>query len=319
MRSTVPTTPAAAVSDVHKQHVVSATVLRRFATDGPGSAGLQILPIELEYLWERRPKPKGVGGCGWIKDFVPFDSGSMENVWGATERHLPSAFRAVEDSSIFQDPQLTAVLRDTVALHYIRSERTRTLHKNTVKAWSARGPQRHSADLLRRAAAKGIDLSLSGPDDLTDIVEQQIAQIRAEFSSGELLRNDMEDLYADARGLLSTWQLEILTAGEGEFVIGDTPAITMRTDADGNITSDGIVIGQCHTTVLPIGPKHCLALGPANSMRGELSSAVVDLLNRAQVKSAHRWIYSRPRDVQTLRDLVQRGLELPLTMHPSRG
>jgi hypothetical protein len=108
--------------------------------------------------------------------------------------------------------------------------------------------------------------------------------------SGKLFRTSIEDPFYKVRAMASTWGVEVLTpeTGSGQFLIGDNPAVTIRTE--GSTTMYGMAFGDAHTLVLPIGPRHLLALGPQNVM-GTVPRALVDRLNTVQVHAAERYVY----------------------------
>ncbi|MFD5720941.1 DUF4238 domain-containing protein [Streptomyces sp. NPDC127036] len=92
--------------------------------------------------------------------------------------------------------------------------------------------------------------------------------------------------------MASTCQLEALMPERGQFLIGDNPAVTIRTK--GSTTTYGMAFGDAQTLVLPIGPRHMLALGPENVMI-TVPRTLVDRLNTAQVHAADRYVYMHRR------------------------
>jgi hypothetical protein len=92
--------------------------------------------------------------------------------------------------------------------------------------------------------------------------------------------------------MASSWGLEVLTPETGRFLIGDDPAVTIRTE--GGATTYGMAFRDAHTLVPPIGPRHLLALGPENVM-GSVPRSLVDRLNMVQVHAAERYVYMHPK------------------------
>ncbi|MEV5880346.1 DUF4238 domain-containing protein [Streptomyces sp. NPDC052101] len=78
---------------------------------------------------------------------------------------------------------------------------------------------------------------------------------------------------------------------EGEFLIGDNPALTVRYEGPDLVYN--MALGDSHTTVLPIGPRHMLALGPTD-IHGRIPKHMVDRMNMLQLKAARRYAYTRP-------------------------
>lgn len=54
--------------------------------------------------------------------------------------------------------------------------------------------------------------------------------------------------------MAAKWQLEVLTAESGQFLVGDNPAVTVRTDA--TPLPYNMAFGDAHSIVLPIGALH---------------------------------------------------------------
>ncbi|MET8412574.1 DUF4238 domain-containing protein [Streptomyces sp. NPDC005195] len=94
------------------------------------------------------------------------------------------------------------------------------------------------------------------------------------------------------RQLMAPYALEILEPEESEFLIGDNPALAVR--REGDRLSSGMALQDAHTTVLPIGPHHMLALGKT-SLQGCLTKSAVDKLNTLQIEAAREYVYTRPR------------------------
>ncbi|MER7000849.1 DUF4238 domain-containing protein [Streptomyces sp. NPDC000410] len=107
-----------------------------------------------------------------------------------------------------------------------------------------------------------------------------------------MFRTSIENMFNRMRDMAAKWQLEVLTPESGQFLIGDTPAVTVRTDA--RPFSINMAFGDAHTIVLPIGPRHLLALGP-NNLTGAISRAAVAELNAVQIRAADRYVYMHPR------------------------
>ncbi|GAO08271.1 hypothetical protein TPA0598_03_07320 [Streptomyces lydicamycinicus] len=110
-----------------------------------------------------------------------------------------------------------------------------------------------------------------------------------EFGSGKLFRTSIESVFKKVHAMAAKWQLEALTAESGQFLVGDNPAVTVRTDA--TPLPYNMAFGDAHSIVLPIGHRHLLALGPEN-MLGTTPRSRVDEINTVQILAADR--YSDP-------------------------
>lgn len=119
------------------QHVVSQVVLREFSSkDRNGGASLTAYNLEFG-----SSKLLGTRGCGKIKNWMPIASSSIEELWQRTETHLAKALRSLKEGRIFSNEASARVLRDAVALHYVRSAHMRSIAQNAAsEAWIEQFP-----------------------------------------------------------------------------------------------------------------------------------------------------------------------------------
>ncbi|WP_331720974.1 DUF4238 domain-containing protein [Streptomyces virginiae] len=280
---------------ISTQHLVSQVLLREFTMPGPG--GRQLLPFDVQNP-KRRQKLKGPRACGAAKDFVAFDSATAEDLWNSVETHVPLALTAAKAGSPFAHPPHVEVLRNLVVLHYVRSHRYQSVHTAAFKTVSGKVRSellKRFPEPLRREALRQTGLHLPGPGSLGSFAERLIAQseVTRSFGNGELFRTSIEDMFNKVRDMAAAeWHLEVLAPENGQFLIGDTPAVTLRTDV--RPFPINMAFGDAHTLVLPIGPRHLLALGPKN-LTGRISKAAVDELNAVQIRAADRYVYMHPR------------------------
>ncbi|MEV6595007.1 DUF4238 domain-containing protein [Streptomyces acidicola] len=275
---------------------MSQVLLKQFTMPGPKGSGWQLLPFDLRNPG-RLHKLKSTRACGWAENFVAFDSTSAEELWCNVERRIPAAFSAVHAGTPFADPLHVAALRDLVVLHYVRSHHYRDVHTDAfertrtglVGELISRFPEQ-----LRREALLETGLHLSGPPSLGAFAERLIEQssVVRDHKSGKLFRTSIEDTFYKMRAMASTWRLEVLTPETGQFLIGDNPAVTMS--VKGSTTTYGMAFGDAQTLVLPIDPRHMLALGPENVV-STVPRTLVDRLNTVQVHAADRYVYMHPR------------------------
>ncbi|MFF9281114.1 DUF4238 domain-containing protein [Streptomyces griseosporeus] len=293
---------------VVRQHLVSQVLLKRFTMPGTRGSGWQLLPFDLDHP-DRNHKLKGPGGCGWIENFVNYDSSTAEAIWGRIEKRAPEAFAAVDSGTPFDNPDHAEILRDMVALHLVRSHRYRDMHRDafkTVRQDVLQGLMLNYSEQLCKEALRKTGLQLTGPQGLEAFADRLIesSEPAQDHASGKLFRGNIEEMFRKVRAKIAVWQLEVITPQEGQFLIGDTPAITLRRGGSG--TQYGMAIGDAHTMVLPLGPHRLLALGPQNC---EIlaSKELVDELNAVQVLAAKRYVYMHPRS--GLEHFVKVGVE----------
>jgi hypothetical protein len=97
------------------QHTITETLLGRFADASSGKLKAYYLPWRREY----DNPPSRVGR---VKKYIKYDPQMYEDYWNAeVENHLPTAFAAVDNGTIFDHPDLVKVLKDCIALHWARS------------------------------------------------------------------------------------------------------------------------------------------------------------------------------------------------------
>jgi len=281
-----------------RQHLVSQVVLKEFTMPGRGSSGWRLLPFDLKYP-ERHHKLRPTSRCGWAKNFVAFESASAEQLWGRIEKRVPAALDAVHRGTPFADPAHAEVLRDLVVLHYVRSYHYQKVHDGALERVRANVSvtlARKFPQQLAREAFRETGLHLTGPGALVAYAERYIArsEMIRDHESGKLFRSSIEDMFCKVQKMASTWQVEILTPGSGQFLIGDNPGVTIRRNAAARLELEhGMAFGDAMSMVLPVGPRCLLALGPDN-LTGTLAAAAVEAFNTVQVLAAERYVYMHP-------------------------
>jgi len=106
---------------IKNQHVVSKVILKGFAAPGPGSASWQLTPFDLRL--GRELKPRGLGGCGKVPDFLTFASESAEQLWKSVEDQLHTAIGAARAGHLHDQDAHVEAIKDGIALHLVRSLR----------------------------------------------------------------------------------------------------------------------------------------------------------------------------------------------------
>lgn len=277
------------------QHVVSRVLLKRFAAPGGRTGGWEVVRFDLNHP-ERPHKRKSPKACGYVKDFVRLDSASMEARWQEVERRVPEALAAVEEEEALVNSSHAETLRDLMALHIVRSHRFHKVHREaylqTYQSLRQHMLQRYP-EQLRAEALRETGLFLTGPEALAAYLNQIMEQSvpARDHVSGRLFRTSIEEMFDKVRAMLAKSQLEIVIPGEGEFLLGDSPAIPLR-HSNGTKTYH-VAIGDATTVVLPISPKRLVSLGPESVIRS-VSKAAVDELNFVQVVAAYRNVFFRP-------------------------
>jgi hypothetical protein len=116
---------------IHDQHVVSAVLLREFAAAGAWQ-GLKVLEVDLKYHPKPgKPRYRSPREAGKVTDFVLSASDSAERLWKNVEDNLPSALRAAQTDQILDDERSLSVIREAMALHYVRSIQVWRVHQRS--------------------------------------------------------------------------------------------------------------------------------------------------------------------------------------------
>jgi hypothetical protein len=223
-----------ASDNVKNQHVVSQVLLSEFTTAVEHTTVEHVQPYDLQHP-ERRSKTQPPRGVGKIENFVLGASTSLETKWGEVERELPGAFAAAKAGTALGDPRMTGILRDVVALHYIRSQHYREVFDHIFNEFVPR--QRHwllteRADQLEAAYLQRTGPPPTGPQELAALADEIFSLMIEQYHDGSLLRVRIEDSFNRARELMAQNVLTILQPEEGEFLIGDNPALAVREEGD---------------------------------------------------------------------------------------
>jgi len=85
--------------------------------------------------------------------------------------------------------------------------------------------------------------------------------------------------------------VQIVHPAEGEFLIGDCPALTV---GDGGAVGvvGGVALGDGKQIVMPISPRTLIAVGP--EAVGVVDRRIVEELNEIQVRAAVDYVFMRP-------------------------
>jgi hypothetical protein len=293
---------------VNGQHVVTRVLLRRFAAASGPDKGL-LYPFALRYP-QARHRLLGPDGCGKVPDFITFASGSAERLWKETEDKLHDALAAVDNGTLLGSPEHIATIKEAIALHYVRSSAAPLVHVRTWVRVCAASRVRWLTNwrwLLEVEFYRAKGFCAAGDQALGLFLDQMMQPSIDRAVSGQLFRVRIEDLFSQARQWMRGQGLEILTPASGEFLIGDVPALTIRHGLSQAGVLGGIALGDAHTVIMPLGPRHLAALGRTD-LTGELSSDQVASINARQVASAIEYAYLRPGSglEQTVRSLAER-------------
>jgi hypothetical protein len=279
---------------VRDQHVVSRVVLKGFAAPGRGGAGWQLTPFDL--LRRLQQRSRGLRGCGLIKDFLPFASGSAERLWGEVENKLHPAIEAARAGRLHEDPVNVAAIQEAVALHLVRSRRYVEVHEAAVRRSVEEVRQEvlnSKRQLLVSEFLHRYGLYPAGSEALEALLDEHIARWLDLRDRGALARVSAESMFRRVCGTARHAAVEVWHTPPGhELLISDSPCFTFRYVEGGRIQAN-TAIGDSHGIALPLASDCLVALGPAPK-DDTLELEQVPLFNRLQVEVGYGHVYYRP-------------------------
>lgn len=139
-------------------------------------------------------------------------------------------------------------------------------------------------------------LGLSSDDDASRdrAVQELHRSLGEQIEAGALLRVLMEYRYRRTRHWLRGLGVEILTPANGEFVIGDIPALTVRKGLPTAGVNGGIGLAFADAIILPVAPGFLLRVVDGPSRYAHADEDEVAELNAWQVRAAFSHVYLRP-------------------------
>ncbi len=277
------------------QHVTSKVVMKRFAAPAGRDKG-QVCYISLDH--PDQAYLRGPAGCGKVDDFLLFASGFLEKLWKKTEDKMHDALLAVDAGTVLNSERHSATIKDVIALHFARSLATRQVGEQLWRQvvlqertrWLCTPAGRQELQRLFRWRYR---LDAAGPAALEIMLDEILAPSMEMWKSGAKFAEGVEYMHDHARAWLRTQQLEILTSGSGEFLMGDVPALTVQRGVPRVGVLGGIALHDASSVFMPLGPRHVAGLGRV-PQTAELSSAQVNEVNAAQLLGAMERVYMRP-------------------------
>jgi hypothetical protein len=277
------------------QHVTSKLVMKRFAAPAGQDKGL-VCYISLDH--PDQAYMRGPAGCGKVDDFLTFASGFLEKLWKKTEDQMHDALLAVDAGTVLSSERHSATIKDAIALHFARSLATRQVSEQLWRQvvlqertrWLRTPAGRRELQRLFRRRYK---LDAAGPAALEIMLDEILALSMEMWNSGAKFAEGIEYMHDHAQAWLRTQQLEILTPGSGEFLMGDVPALTVQRGVPRVGVLGGIALHDASSVFMPLGPRHVAGLGRV-PQTAELSSAQVNEVNAALMLGAMERVYMRP-------------------------
>lgn len=269
-------------------HTVTEVLLGRFTDSATGKLKAYYLPRRREY-----DNPPSM--VGRVFEYIKHDVLTHEKFWSdEVETFLPAAFAAVDDETIFNQPDLVKVLKECIALHWARSATYKEAHERLFKDVTERQKQEWFAKFKPTLASAFYDrygLYPAGDQALAHI-NDLVHEAPEIVVSGEWFAKRVREMFDFSRNHFANNKLEIGRPPVGhQLIIGDSPALTLK--SDGHSTSFGAPLLEAGTVLLPIGPTYVIGLGKADSWV-DLDAGRVDLLNAMQARAALTWVMYHP-------------------------
>ena len=194
-----------------------------------------------------------------------------------------------------QNPVHTDRIRDLIVLHFIRSIQSDIIRWRTWEPMHARFEKiwRDDPNALENLSRTRPGLYVAGAVGQEATLQALYAQTVELMESGAYFRVIIEDRFDRMRTWVQAADVEILTPSQGEFLIGDIPALLMLPGYIGSGALDGVGVLPAESIVLPLGPHHLAKLGGAAQMT-TIPPDMVYSLNDAQVRAAFARVYFRP-------------------------
>ena len=277
-------------STVWRQHVISRRgVLRRFTENVPGGTLLARFDLAAG-----QTQLTGTNGVGYVRDFVPVDSQATECLWQQVETHLTQAITAALNGTA--TPAHMSTLRHAVALHFVRNPQTLIIHNQSFgDALQDQVGQLANTPDAAKAFRRRYGLVPAGPEALRMGAEAILDRLVQLHKDGGLFRLSVQRLFEMVCDRFDSKGIQILTPASPtkEFLLGDTPALTLDHATGAVGLAQGVTADQADQIFMPLAPRLLVAVGPADGARS-IPDDEVDQYNRWQARAAHDYLIHRP-------------------------
>jgi hypothetical protein len=270
-----------------RPHLVSRVILRRFCDEDH-----LLSRCALAHVQVRSVGPDGVFRTARLH---PDDPSLFEARWKEVEDSLPAALAAVDDGTLLGRPDLLVVVRQCVAIHMARSGDLLRVHDLATAVFrDAMLPRLRSDRRIRdRFRREHFGLEPAGPEAIEIAARRAVEEARRQVEDSGFHAERMLASYDEALKVVDGKGLQVCVAAEGEFLIGDVPAQSLRKDHDGVGPLGGVPWSEATTIVMPIGRRHSVSLSRESEYL-HLESAAVRYLNTVQVRAAHQSVAWHP-------------------------
>ena len=279
-------------STVRRQHFISQGVLRRYVENVPPH-GRVLAKFDIT---AGQTELTGTNGVGYVDHFVPVDSQTTEALWQEVETHLTQAINAALNGTALTSPAHLTTLRRAVALHFARNPQTLTTHnQNFTDTLQDQIQQLANTSLAANAFYRDHGILPAGPEGLrmgAEAILERLTQLRKD---GGLFRLSVQRLFEMVRDRFDLRGIQILTPASAtkEFLLGDTPALTLDRATGAVGLAQGVTADQADEIFMPLAPRLLVTVGPPDGAR-PIPDGEVDQYNRWQTRAAQDYLIHRP-------------------------
>lgn len=214
--------------------------------------GIQLVRFDLAAGHGTFAEAKDVG---YVEDFVPVDSQATEDLWHSVETRLREAIKAAINGAALGSPVHATILRNAVALHFVRNPQTLINHNQSFA-----DALRSGIDALANTALAGEAFRRryglkAGPEAMrlgAEAVHDRLIRLHEE---GGLFRLSVQQLFEKVCDRFDTRGIQVLTPASTakEFLIGGLPAITI--DRASGAAGTGVPIDDADEILMPLTPR----------------------------------------------------------------
>jgi hypothetical protein len=283
-----------AARHVPDQHVVSRVILKQFAEPYGNKREILLAAVDREHPG-RKMTTGGPNRYCKVQHYVRFASGAAEELWHRTETRLHEPLEAIKQDGQLSDPTQSALIRDAIALHLVRSIPTRAYHQESWLKHREAACQRLRARprLLQEIHVQRFGWWTSDPERLERAIDWFYGPLDALVGSDALFRYSLEERLERLRSGFQAFDLKILSTYRREFLIGDAPVLMLREGRGGLGIFDGVGVANADEIVLPLTPHHVAVLGQGSGA-AEATDEEVERYDTLEVMIAYKDVCFRP-------------------------
>ncbi len=243
----------------------------------------------------RQRKLRSPGAGIFTTNFDSWDSQGAEERWNLFEVKFPATLARVEDRTASSDAATIGVLKDMLALHWLRSramvEARNQAVERSFERYRKLAPDARP-DHLAAALQQETGLIATSRSALEWTVDRIIKDVRTnELAKWHSQQNS--EYFQTARSRFEQLELHLHYTSARDLAIGDSPVITIIEGRFGAGPHQNVGIMKADHVAMPISPGALVTLG-ARPPNAHLSDAEVDLYNDLQWSTFDTWIAARP-------------------------